>query len=350
MSSFKYLFIIFLAFTVVSCEDDLAKQIQLKFPDNQTKVPIGSTLNAIITLPKQGEFSGEGKLQNTNFTVTNTNLQIPISKELKLGKHQITIDLSFDGKTYPLQKEIEIINDNPPRILGYNIINTYPHDPKAYTQGLEFVSDTLYEGTGQYKQSSLRKVNYKTGEVLQKINLPDQMFGEGISILNNKIYQLTWRSGFGYVYDLDTFKEIDKFSFNNSAEGWGLCNDGKQFYKSDGTDKIWILEADTMKELTYIQPTTHKGTNKQLNELEWVNGRIYANTYQRDGVAIINPNNGAIEAIIDFRGLKKLINKPADFDELNYVLNGIALHPETGNLFVTGKNWDTLFEVEIIEK
>lgn len=350
MTSFKYLFFFFLAFAILACEDDSAKQIQLKFPDNQTKVPIGSTLNASIQLPKDAEISGEGKLQNFSFTVDGLNLSIPIARDMLLGKHQISVQLKYDGQMHSIQKEIEIINDKAPQILGYNIINTYPHDTKAYTQGLEFVGDTLYEGTGQYKQSSLRKVNYKTGEVLQKINLPDQMFGEGISILGNKIYQLTWRSGFGYIYDLATFEELGKFPFNNSAEGWGLCNDGTYFYKSDGTDKIWILEPETMKELRYIQPTTHKGTNKQLNELEWVNGKIYANTYQRDGVAIINPKNGAIEAIVDFRDLKEQINKPADFDELNYVFNGIALHPETGNLFVTGKNWDTLFEVEIIEK
>lgn len=350
MRLFKHLFYIFLAFAVVSCEEDLANQIQLKFPDNQTKLPIGETLKATLMLPKEGEVSGEVKLQDEVFSIESKNLQIPISTDLLLGKHQIRVDFEYLDETFSIQKEIEIINNKAPKLMGYKILNTYPHDSKAYTQGLEFLGDTLYEGTGQYKQSSLRKVDYKTGEVLQKINLSDRVFGEGISILDGKIYQLTWRSGYGFVYDLETFEELDKFSFNNSAEGWGLCNDGKQFYKSDGTDKIWLLEPETMKELSYIQPTTHKGTNKQLNELEWVNGKIYANTYQRDGVAIINPKNGAIEAIIDFRDLKEQINKPADFDELNYVFNGIALHPETGNLFVTGKNWDKLFEVEIFEK
>jgi glutaminyl-peptide cyclotransferase len=350
MRFFNYLFFIFLAFSICSCEDDIANQIQLKFPDNQTKVPIGGTLNATLLLPKKGDFSGEGKLQNTSFTIDNANLQIPISKDLLLGKHQIIIDLNFEGKTYPIQKEIEIINNTPPKLMGYRILNTYPHDPKAYTQGLEFVGNTLYEGTGQYKESSLRKVDYTTGEVLQEVNLPDRIFGEGISVLDGKIYQLTWRSGYGFVYDSESFEELKKFPYNNSSEGWGLCNDGNILYKSDGSDRIWLLEPETMKELSYIQPTTHKGTNKQLNELEWVNGKIYANTYQRDGVAVINPKNGAIDAIIDFRGLIDLIEKPANYDKLNHVLNGIAVHPETGNLFVTGKYWNLLFEVEIFEK
>ncbi|GGE14951.1 glutaminyl-peptide cyclotransferase [Psychroflexus salis] len=350
MRFLKHLFFIFLAFNLLSCEDDLAKQIQLKFPDNQTKVQIGSKLNATLFIPKEGTISGEITLQGQKFPINNTRIEIPISTNLLLGKHQLKLDFKFNKEEFRLQKEIEIINNQPPKLMGYSIVNTYPHNAKAYTQGLEFVGDTLYEGTGQYKQSSLRKVDYKTGKVLQKINLPDRVFGEGVSILNGKIYQLTWRSGYGFIYDLTTFEELDKFAFNNSAEGWGLCNDGERFYKSDGTDKIWILEPETMKELSYIQPTTDNGTNKQLNELEWVNGKIYANTYQRDGVAIINPKNGAIDAVIDFRGLRDLINKPADFDPQNHVLNGIAVHPETGNLFVTGKNWDKLFEVEIYEK
>lgn len=350
MRIYKSLFFIFLAVLFFSCDDDLTKQIELKFPDNQTKVPIGNNLNATLLLPKDEEFSGEILLQGERFSVEHKKIKIPISTELLLGKHQLTLNLNYLGKEISLQKQIEIINNTPPIFMGYKILNTYPHDPKAYTQGLEFYGDTLYEGTGQYKQSSLRKVDYKTGEVLQKINLPDRVFGEGISILNGKIHQLTWRSGFGYIYDLQSFEELDRFSYNNSGEGWGLCNDGKQFYKSDGTDKIWLLEAETMRELSYIQPTTQKGTNKQLNELEWVDGKIYANTYQRDGVAIINPKNGAIDAIIDFRGLRDLINKPADFDELNHVLNGIAFHPQKRTLFVTGKNWGKLFEVEIFEK
>lgn len=350
MKFFKYLFFTFLVAAFFSCEEDNSSKIQLKFANSIYKAPLGGSLSASLVTPFEGELTGEVKLQDTSFPITDKNFEIPITSDLLLGKHTIHVEVNIEGKSYPVQKEIEIVNNQAPKIYGYKILREYPHDPKAYTQGLEFVGDTLYEGTGQYKQSSLRKVDYRTGEVLQKIELPDQLFGEGISILNNKVYQLTWRSGFGYIYDLATFEEVGKFPFNNSAEGWGLCNDGKQFYKSDGTDKIWILEANTLKELSYIQPTTNKGTNKQLNELEWVNGKIYANTYQKDGVAIINPTNGAIEAVIDFRGLKELIDKPADFDEINNVLNGIALHPDTGNLFVTGKNWNKLFEVEIVEK
>ncbi len=350
MRFIKHLFFIFLALQFIACEDDLSKKVSLKFPDNQTKVQLGNQLTATINIPKEGKISGEVKLQDEVVSIKDRKIVIPITNKMLLGKHQIKVNFTLDNESFSIQKEIEIINNAPPKLMGYSIINTYPHNPTAYTQGLEFVGDTLYEGTGQYKESTLRKVDYKTGKVLQKVNLPDQVFGEGISILDGKIYQLTWRSGYGYIYDLKTFEETGKFSFNNSAEGWGLCNDGKRFYKSDGTDKIWLLEPETMKELSYIQPTTHKGTNKQLNELEWVDGKIYANTYQRDGVAVINPKNGAIDAIIDFRGLRDLIDKSSNFDPLNHVLNGIAVHPETGNLFVTGKNWDKLFEVEIFEK
>jgi len=186
----------------------------------------------------------------------------------------------------------------------------------------------------------------KTGEVLKKTKLSDNYFGEGLSILNNKIYQLTWRSGDGLIYDVKTFERLKVFNYNQSKEGWGLCNDGEKFYKSDGTPKIWILDAETLEEKSFIQPVTNKTSLTKLNELEWVEGKIYANTWQRDGIVIIDPKTGAVEGLIDFRGLRDKVTNHPKLD----VLNGIAYNPNTKKLYVTGKNWDKLFEVEIIEK
>ncbi|MCM4159567.1 glutaminyl-peptide cyclotransferase [Antarcticibacterium flavum] len=267
-------------------------------------------------------------------------------QNFKLGNHVARAIVFSEGETDTITLPVKIYNNIPPTVYTYRIINTYPHDQTAYTQGLEFYRDTLYESTGQYGSSTLRKTNFETGEVLQQAELADKYFGEGLSILNDKIYQLTWNEGEGLIYDVTTLERQGSFKFNNSKEGWGLCNDGHQFYKSDGTEKIWILNGKTLVEETFIQPTTHRSVSTQLNELEWVEGMIYANTYQKDGVAIINPENGAIEGLINFQGLREKVTQHANLD----VLNGIAYNPNTKKLYVTGKNWDKLFEVEIVER
>jgi glutamine cyclotransferase len=264
----------------------------------------------------------------------------------KLGKQIINAKIYFEGKTQSTWSSIIILNNEPPKVYTYRIVNEYPHDITSYTQGLEFFNGELYESTGQHGESKLRKVNYKTGEVLKNIDLAKEYFGEGLTILNNNIYQLTWQSGVGFIYDLETFDKKGSFNYGKSKEGWGICNDGEQLYKSDGTDKIWILDPETLAEQEYIQTYTNKGKIVGMNELEWVEGKIYANRYQLDGVAIINPINGAVEGVIDFRPLKKKVTQHKGLD----VLNGIAYNPETKTIFVTGKRWDKLFEIEIIEQ
>ena len=154
----------------------------------------------------------------------------------------------------------------------------------------------MYESTGQYGESKLRALDYKTGKVLKNIDLSPSYFGEALTVLNDKIYQLTWKEGRGLIYDVDKFEAIGSFNYGQSKEGWGLCNDGMQLYKTDGTENIWILNSETLEEDNFFQAYTNKGKLTNLNELEWVEGKIYANRYQKNGVAIINPKNGAIEA------------------------------------------------------
>jgi glutamine cyclotransferase len=189
----------------------------------------------------------------------------------------------------------------------------------------------------------LRKVNYKTAEVINNVNLTNQYFGEGLTILNDKLYQLTWRENTGFIYDVNTLEKTGIFKYGKSKEGWGLCNDGISLYKSDGTDKIYTLDATNFTEQSHIEAYTNNGKIASLNELEWINGKIYANIYQRNGVAIINPKNGAVEGVIDFSPLKEKVTQHPKLD----VLNGIAYNPETNTIFVTGKEWDKLFEVEV---
>lgn len=283
---------------------------------------------------------------NTKVISVQGNKKIEINLKSPLGKHSLTAKVFRNDKKTEVNKALILHNDVAPKVYTFKIIKSYPHDAEAYTQGLEFYKDTLYESTGLHGKSSLRKTDYRTGKVLKQIDLQKNYFGEGITILNDKIYMLTWQSGNGFVYDVNTFKRLQQFSYNQSKEGWGLCNDGQHIYKSDGTAKIWVLNSKTLEEERYFQPVTNNSLSTRLNELEWVDGKIYANTYQKDGVAIIDPNSGAIEGIIDFRGLRNNVAQKPDLD----VLNGIAYNSKTKKLYVTGKNWSKLFEVKIVKK
>lgn len=264
----------------------------------------------------------------------------------KLGQRIIHAKVYSDEKEYDVSKKVSILSANKPIVYTYRILEEYPHDINSYTQGLEFSHDTLYESTGQYKQSSLRKTNYKTGEVLKSVALPDHYFGEGLTLINDKIYQLTWKQKTGFIYNLITMEKIGSFVYGNSKEGWGLCNDGETIYKSDGTQKIWTLNPNTLGEIDYIEIFTNTSKIKSVNELEWVAGKIYANIYQKDAIAIVDPTSGAVEGVIDLTDLKSHVTQHKGLD----VLNGIAYNGEENILYLTGKNWDKLFKVEIVEK
>lgn len=351
MKKVNLLLLFILNICLLSCGSNSGKKtsdFSLEITPQKNEFQLGESIEVAVKNPKNRQidstrFYFEDALLEQTGGGEQFNLQL---KDQKLGNQNIKALVYSEGEVDTLEVPVKIYNDAPPQLYTYNVINTYPHDSKAYTQGLEFYNDTLYESTGQYGSSSLRKTNFETGEVLQKVELDDKYFGEGLSILNDKIYQLTWNEGEGLIYDIEDLERNGSFKYFQSKEGWGLTNDGKQFYKSDGTEKIWILNGTTLAEESYIQPTTNKSISTQLNELEWVEGKIYANTYQKDGVAIINPENGAIEGLINFQGLKDRVTQHPELD----VLNGIAYNPNTKKLYVTGKNWDKLFEVEIIKK
>ncbi|SDX40171.1 glutaminyl-peptide cyclotransferase [Aequorivita viscosa] len=264
----------------------------------------------------------------------------------KLGNRTLKAEIYSKGNKYIASKNITILSSIKPKLYTYKVLETFPHDIQGFTQGLEFANDTLYESTGQYRQSSLRKTDYKTGEVLQKVTLANEYFGEGLTILNNKIYQLTWREKTGFIYNLKTMEQTGTFVYNESKEGWGLCNDGKKIYKSDGTERIWTLNPNTLAEEDYIEIFTNTSKINSVNELEWVEGKIYANVYQQGSIAIIDPTNGAVEGVIDLTDLKSKVTQHPRLD----VLNGIAYKAEPNILYITGKNWDKLFKIEIIEK
>lgn len=260
----------------------------------------------------------------------------------KLGYQNLKALVYFEGENVETTARIEVISNVVPKLLNYTIVNTFAHDTLAFTEGLEFYRDTLMESTGQKGISHFRKYDYKTGKIFKQVNLENEYFGEGITVINNKIYQLTWQSNVGFIYDANTLKKLKTFPYDKKIEGWGMTHDDKHIYQSDGTEKIWKMDPETQKMADYINVYTNSNKIKSINELEWIDGKIYGNIWQKDAIAVINPTTGAVEGVLDLSGLRsKVTNKDAE------VLNGIAYNPKTKTIFVTGKNWDKLFEIRI---
>jgi glutamine cyclotransferase len=232
----------------------------------------------------------------------------------------------------------------PPPEYSFKIVHVFPHDPNAFTQGLTYRDGFLYEGTGLQGRSSLRKVRLETGEVLQRTDLPREFFGEGITILNNQIIQITWRSQAGFVYDLNDFHLLRRFSY--TGEGWGLATNGREIFMSDGTAEIRVLDGRTLEEKRRLK--VHDGATAvtRINELEVVEGEIFANVWETDRIARISPQSGRVVGWIDLTGLlSPVYRRGADA-----VLNGIAYDPAGKRLFVTGKLWPSIFEIRLVRK
>ncbi len=261
-----------------------------------------------------------------------------------LGRKNIRAVAYKDGQYATKVKTVTVLSDFSPKQMTYKIIKIYPHDRNAYTQGLVYEDGILYESTGLETLSSLRKVKLETGEVIQSIVLPSDVFGEGLTIWKDRLIQLTWRSHIGYVYDKKTLQKLGEFGY--STEGWGLTTDGKYLIMSDGTNVLTFLDPETFAPVKTIEVYDDKKPRTLLNELEYIDGKIYANVYTKDFIAVINPNTGAVEAYIDMTGLLK----PTDKDRNTDVLNGIAYDRATGRIFVTGKNWPKLFSVKFVSK
>jgi glutamine cyclotransferase len=227
-------------------------------------------------------------------------------------------------------------------IFTYRILNTYPHDPAAFTEGLVFYDGFLYEGTGLVGHSGLRRVDLETGEVLQSVPLAVPYFGEGIALLEGQILQLTWKSHVGFVYDRETFKRMRTFTY--LTEGWGLTTDGERWIMSDGSATLHFLDRQTLREVSSVQVTDGSGPVAKLNELEYVKGEVLANVWQTDRITRIDPASGRVTGWIDLAGIVHTVVVTSKVD----VLNGIAYDAENDRLFVTGKLWPWLFEIELV--
>ena len=225
-------------------------------------------------------------------------------------------------------------------VLGATVVKSFPHDPKAFTQGLEFLDGYLYESTGRQRQSTLRRVVLETGKVVQSVRLPDETFGEGLTIFQGKIYQLTWLDKTGFIYDLRTLRKLAKFSY--STEGWGLTHDDTSLILSDGTNRLQYIDPESFRVTKTLEIFAGPTAVTNLNELEFIHGEIWANIWHSDRIARIDPKSGQVTAWVDLTAIAG-----PETREQEDVLNGIAWDSGRQRLFVTGKNWSKVFEIVV---
>ncbi len=334
----KFILLLVSIFTLVSCNNEY--ELKLETPKQLSK-----NGKFTVKVTEKNNKPIDSVLYSLNGKKSSTKNTFDLSNE-RLGKHTISAIVFYGKKNKKLTNTIIKLSPNKPTVYSYEIVNEYPHDANAFTQGLEYHNGFLYESTGQYKESSLRKVALETGKVLKKINLEAKYFAEGMTIKNDKIYQLTWQSNEGFIYNLKDFKFEKSFGYGKSREGWGLTHNSTHLIKTDGTERMWFLNPETLKEERFIETYSNKRKVDKLNELEYINGEIYANVWQKNIILIVNPKNGAIDGILDLNGLQQKAGQRGQ----DNVLNGIAYDKEKNRLFVTGKRWNTLFEIKAIKK
>ncbi len=334
----KTLIVVLIASFLVSCSN--AYKLKLTSPKT---IKVNQKLAVSVSEQNNNPIDSIRYYLNGKRLLSNTDIDI---SDKKLGKQAISATVFYGDKQKKLTNTIHFYGVKPPEIYTYEVINEFPHDKNAFTQGLEYHNGFLYESTGQRGESSLRKVELKTGKVLQKIELDKQYFGEGMTIFNDKIYMLTWQAKKGFVFNLETFEKIKEFRYNKSKEGWGLSHNENKLLKTDGTERIWFLNPDTFIEDSFIEAYTDKRKVDNLNEIEYIDGKIYANKWQQNSILIINATTGAIEGIANLKGLQTEAGQKGD----DNVLNGIAYDAENDRFFVTGKDWDKVFEIKLLKK
>ncbi len=311
-------------------------------PEAGRTINVGDTVSLQVKLTEKADsvvyFADGERLSNT---IDDKAVNIETAN-LPLGTKAITAKIYRKG-TEPEEISTSIVLKSSliPQKLSYTVVQEYKHDTESYTQGLEYHNGSFYESDGLEDESSIRKVEPSTGKILQMTPV-DKVFAEGMTIIGDKILMLTFRENLMMEYDLKTLKLLRQWSPHYSREGWGLCNDGNKIYNSDGTNVIHILNKDTYMEEGYIEVYDNNGPVQYLNELEFIDGKIYANIYESDRIVVINPANGQVTAEID---LSELYPDPSR--DLDLVLNGIAWDAQGKRLFVTGKKWDKLFQIKV---
>lgn len=318
-------------------------------------LPVGEEIRVLLSVPDSLEVDSVsvylgGSLKQTIRAISSElkqgNLEITLATEGEpTGNSGLRVRLFYaGGENENHSRQLTFLSDVVPVEYGYRVVNEYPHDERAYTQGLQYVNGELYEGTGNYGTSSVRRVTLETGEVRQIRDLDQSLFGEGITVLGERIYQLTYKSQVGFIYDRSSFQEIQKVYYQN-REGWGLTNNGEELIMSDGTNVIYFLDPEMFTINRQVEVYHNEGPASSLNELEYIDGKIYANRYFTDEIVIIDPQTGKVEGRINLKGILKAAHRKPTTD----VLNGIAWDEQGKRLFVTGKYWPLLFEISLRE-
>ncbi len=329
---------------------------ELVAPGNPLTIHVGEVIEVKLTAPDSVTIDSVqvflgGSLYQTLRGETGSSLTQSIEAALPTsgvptGKSSLRMKVFFPGgKSENQSQQLTFLADQPPVDYTYRVVNEYTHDPKAYTQGLQFDQGWLYEGTGNYGTSSLRRVKLETGEVNKIRNLDASLFGEGITVFGERIYQLTYKSQVGFIYDKSSFEEIQKVYYQN-REGWGLTHNDEELIMSDGTNVIYFLDPHMFTINRQIEVYHHEGPAQSLNELEFIKGKIWANRYFTDEIVIIDPATGKVEGRINLKGILKTADRKPNTD----VLNGIAWDQDGDRIFVTGKYWPKLFEIRIVAR
>jgi glutamine cyclotransferase len=345
----KILTLIIIGSVLASCKRKDQTPISFLSPEAGMGVSSGKSI-LLKTDAEPGTFDSIGYYVDTTYVGSRKDTStFNVSTEgLPLGARLLTAKIYNGTAVNEVTSNVQLLASKAPVQHKYTVVNTFPHDTTSYTQGLEYHDGFLYESDGGYEDSSgvassLRKTRLKTGKVIKQVDIYGRYFAEGITLIGNKILQLTYQEGIAFEYDKDTFKKLREFPFSiGTGQGWGLYFDGKKVYSTDGSNTIYILDPKTYRQTGFIEVLNNTGPVDRLNELELIDGKLYANVYQTDKIVIIDPKTGSVEGEIDLTNLYPKRNEHAD------VLNGIAWDAKGRRLFVTGKKWDKLFEIKIM--
>ncbi|WP_316832606.1 glutaminyl-peptide cyclotransferase [Pedobacter aquatilis] len=352
INHYKILFFIAVAINFASsCKDDpSAAYSTFIAPSAGAGIALGKEIEVKIDFAKGEKIdSVVYLLDSAKVMLAKDTLGVKIKTQgLKLGNHLLTAKVYNGDMSNDITANVIFLASKSPDLYTYKVIAKLPHDTTAYVEGLEYHDGFFYEGTGEKGKSDLRKVNIQTGKVLQRAKLDTAYFGEGITVVDNKILQLTWQEKTALVFDKDSFKLLKKLPY--PRDGWGMTFDGQKIYASDGSNTIYFLDKNTYQTIGSIDVFDDKASRDNINELEYIDGKIYANVYTTNNIIIINSETGAIEGKIDLSGLLPADYYKTDWDKSNNVLNGIAYDKVGKRLFVAGKKWPYIYEIKVLKK
>jgi glutamine cyclotransferase len=334
---------------IQTTDEPAVRLIKMAAPDENSEFKLGDPIKVILEHENRNQLSDsiiisfDGKI---TAVLRSSPWEYTVSPALtsRTGRKSLKATAYLDGKARTtLTRFMIILSDQPPKRYRYKVVNSYPHDRDAFTQGLFYDNGVFYEGTGQELKSTLREVEPETGKVLRQLNLSTDLFGEGITLYKDRIYQVTYKSKVGFVYDKSTFAQINKIYYQ--TDGWGLTTIKDQIVMSDGTNILYFFESEMFTVVSRLEVYDNEKKVDQLNELEYIDGEIWANIWMTDLIARIDPVSGKVLGYVDLKGI---LNDP-DTDTGINVLNGIAWDKKGKRIFVTGKNWPKLFEIRVIE-